>query len=429
VLDLRHIRREPELVRAGLLKKGDAAELDRLLALDAGYREALHELEAGRAARNSASRAIAELLREERTAEAETRKREVRALGERLAALEREVEAGRGEIETLLLGLPNLPHESVPVGADVASNRVERSWGTGGGRPAHARPHWEIGPELGLVDFERGAKVAGSGFLVFRDLGARLERALISFMIEHHRRAGFVEVSTPFLANRRTMLGTGQLPKLEADMYHLESEDLFLIPTAEVPVTGLHQDEILDEAELPIRYVSYSPCFRREAGAAGRDTRGMIRVHQFDKVELVKIVRPEASYDELESLVARAESVLQALELPYRVVLLATGDMSFASAKTYDLEVWAPGVERWLEVSSCSNFEDFQARRSNMRFRRREGDVALVHTLNGSGLALPRTLIGILENGLGPDGSVTLPAALRPYLDGLERIEPPGVRG
>jgi seryl-tRNA synthetase len=429
VLDLRHIRREPELVRAGLLKKGDAAELDRLLALDAGYREALHELEAGRAARNSASRAIAELLREERTAEAETRKREVRALGERLAALEREVEAGRGEIETLLLGLPNLPHESVPVGADVASNRVERCWGTGGGRPAHARPHWEIGPELGLVDFERGAKVAGSGFLVFRDLGARLERALISFMIEHHRRAGFVEVSTPFLANRRTMLGTGQLPKLEADMYHLESEDLFLIPTAEVPVTGLHQDEILDEAELPIRYVSYSPCFRREAGAAGRDTRGMIRVHQFDKVELVKIVRPEASYDELESLVARAESVLQALELPYRVVLLATGDMSFASAKTYDLEVWAPGVERWLEVSSCSNFEDFQARRSNMRFRRREGDVALVHTLNGSGLALPRTLIGILENGLGPDGSVTLPAALRPYLDGLERIEPPGVRG
>ncbi|HEY7462289.1 MAG TPA: serine--tRNA ligase [Gemmatimonadota bacterium] len=429
MLDLRHIRREPELVRAGLLKKGDAAELDRLLALDAGYREALHELEAGRAARNSASRAIAELLREERTAEAETRKREVRALGERLAALEREVEAGRGEIETLLLGLPNLPHESVPVGADVASNRVERSWGTGGGRPAHARPHWEIGPELGLVDFERGAKVAGSGFLVFRDLGARLERALISFMIEHHRRAGFVEVSTPFLANRRTMLGTGQLPKLEADMYHLESEDLFLIPTAEVPVTGLHQDEILDEAELPIRYVSYSPCFRREAGAAGRDTRGMIRVHQFDKVELVKIVRPEASYDELESLVARAESVLQALELPYRVVLLATGDMSFASAKTYDLEVWAPGVERWLEVSSCSNFEDFQARRSNMRFRRREGDVALVHTLNGSGLALPRTLIGILENGLGPDGSVTLPAALRPYLDGLERIEPPGVRG
>jgi seryl-tRNA synthetase len=429
VLDLRHIRQEPELVRAGLLKKGDAAELDRLLALDAGYREALRELEAGRAARNSASRAIAELLREERTAEAETRKREVRALGERLAALEREVEAGRGEIETLLLGLPNLPHESVPVGADVASNRVERSWGTGGGRPAHARPHWEIGPELGLVDFERGAKVAGSGFLVFRDLGARLERALISFMIEHHRRAGFVEVSTPFLANRRTMLGTGQLPKLEADMYHLESEDLFLIPTAEVPVTGLHQDEILDEAELPIRYVSYSPCFRREAGAAGRDTRGMIRVHQFDKVELVKIVRPEASYDELESLVARAESVLQALELPYRVVLLATGDMSFASAKTYDLEVWAPGVERWLEVSSCSNFEDFQARRSNMRFRRREGDVALVHTLNGSGLALPRTLIGILENGLGPDGSVTLPAALRPYLDGLERIEPPGVRG
>jgi seryl-tRNA synthetase len=280
-----------------------------------------------------------------------------------------------------------------------------------------------------LVDFERGAKVAGSGFLVFRDLGARLERALIAFMIDHHRRSGFIELSTPFLANRRTMQGTGQIPKLEADMYRIESEDLFLIPTAEVPVTGLHQDEILDEGDLPIRYVAYSPCFRREAGAAGRDTRGMVRVHQFDKVELVELVRPETSYDELESLVAQAEGVLQALELPYRVVLLASGDMSFASAKTYDIEVWAPGVERWLEVSSCSNFEDFQARRSGLRFRRRDGDVGLLHTLNGSGLALPRTVVAILENGLEADGAVTVPPALRPYLDGLARIEPAAVRG
>jgi seryl-tRNA synthetase len=248
-------------------------------------------------------------------------------------------------------------------------------------------------------------------------------------MLDHHRRAGFVEVSTPFLANRRTMQGTGQIPKLEADMYRIESEDLFLIPTAEVPVTGLHQDEILDERELPLRYVAYSPCFRREAGAAGRDTRGMVRVHQFDKVELVKLVRPETSYDELESLVAQAESVLQALELPYRVQLLSSGDMSFASAKTYDIEVWAPGVERWLEVSSCSNFEDFQARRSSIRFRRRDGDVGLLHTLNGSGLGLPRTVVAILENCLEPDGAVTIPGVLRPYLEGLARIEPLAVRG
>jgi seryl-tRNA synthetase len=400
-----------------------------LLQLDASYREALRELEAGRAGRNTASRAIAELLRQGRTDEAEARKREVRALGERLQELEREVEASRGEIETLLLSIPNVPDPSVPVGPDASSNRVVRSWGEGGTRPPHARPHWEIGSELGLVDFERGAKIAGSGFLVFRDRGARLERALIAFMIEHHRRAGFVEVSTPFLSNRRTMQGTAQLPKLEADMYRVESEDLFLIPTAEVPVTGLHQDEILEEGELPIYYVAYSPCFRLEAGAAGRDTRGMIRVHQFDKVEMVKLVRPEASYDELESLVAQAESVLQALELPYRVVLLSTGDMSFASAKTYDLEAWAPGVERWLEVSSCSNFEDFQARRSGIRFRHRDGDVAFLHTLNGSGLALPRTVIAILENYLEPDGAVAVPRVLRPYLGGLERIEPAAVRG
>jgi seryl-tRNA synthetase len=429
MLDLRRIRHDPETIRAALFKKGDAADLDRLLRLDAEHREALRGLEAGRAERNVASRSIAELLRAGRKQEAEAQKAEVRALGDRLQALEERVDADRAELETLLLALPNVPDPSVPVGPDAASNQVARVWGEGGGRSAHARPHWEVGPELGLVDFERGAKVAGSGFVVFRDLGARLERALIAFMIDHHRRAGFVEVSTPFLANRRTMQGTGQLPKLEADMYRIESEDLFLIPTAEVPVTGLHQDEILDEGDLPVRYVAYSPCFRREAGAAGRDTRGIVRVHQFDKVELVKFVHPDTSYDELESLVEQAESVLRALELPHRVVLLASGDMSFASAKTYDIEVWAPGVERWLEVSSCSNFEDFQARRSGIRFRRPNGDVGLVHTLNGSGLGLPRTVVAILENGLEPDGSLTIPAVLRPYLDGLARIEPAAVRG
>jgi seryl-tRNA synthetase len=428
VLDLKRVRQDPQGLREGLLKKGDAADLDRLLAVDASYREALRRLEAGRARRNAASREIAELLRQGRPEEAEALKAEMRSLGEQLHELQRQVDTEHAEIDALLLRIPNPPHASVPVGPDAGSNRIVRAWGEGGGRPAHARPHWDVGPELGLVDFERGAKVAGSGFLVFRDLGARLERALIAFMIEHHRKAGFVEVSTPFLSNRGTMQGTGQIPKLEADMYRVESEDLFLIPTAEVPVTGLHQDEILDEAELPIYYVAYSPCFRLEAGAAGRETRGMIRVHQFDKVELVKLVHPDASYDELESLVAQAESVLQALELPYRVVLLSTGDMSFASAKTYDLEVWAPGVERWLEVSSCSNFEDFQARRSSIRYRRKDGDVGLVHTLNGSGLALPRTVVAILESYLEPDGAVVVPSALRPFLGGLERIEPAAAR-
>jgi seryl-tRNA synthetase len=428
VLDLKRVRQDPQGLREGLLKKGDAADLDRLLAVDASYREALRRLEAGRARRNAASREIAELLRQGRPEEAEALKAEMRSLGEQLHELQRQVDTEHAEIDALLLRIPNPPHASVPVGPDAGSNRIVRAWGEGGGRPAHARPHWDVGPELGLVDFERGAKVAGSGFLVFRDLGARLERALIAFMIEHHRKAGFVEVSTPFLSNRGTMQGTGQIPKLEADMYRVESEDLFLIPTAEVPVTGLHQDEILDEAELPIYYVAYSPCFRLEAGAAGRETRGMIRVHQFDKVELVKLVHPDASYDELESLVAQAESVLQALELPYRVVLLSTGDMSFASAKTYDLEVWAPGVERWLEVSSCSNFEDFQARRSSIRYRRKDGDVGLVHTLNGSGLALPRTVVAILESYLEPDGAVAVPSALRPFLGGLERIEPAAAR-
>ncbi|MFN2432567.1 MAG: serine--tRNA ligase [Gemmatimonadota bacterium] len=424
MLDLRRIRSDPEAVRAGLLKKGDAADLDRLLELDARHREGLREIEAWRAERNAASREIGELLRAHPAA-AEARKAEMRALGERLREREGQVETWRERIEELLLRIPNTPHESVPIGPDAASNVVVRAWGEPVQRGVEPRPHWDVGPELGILDFERGAKVAGSGFVVFRGLGARLERALISFMLDHHRAAGFEEVSPPFVANRGAMRGSGQVPKMESDMYRVESEDLFLVPTAEVPVTALHADEILGEERLPLRYVAYTPCFRLEAGAAGRDTRGLVRVHQFDKVEMVSFTKPEDSYAELEWLVGRAESVLQALELPYRVLLLASGDMGANNAKQYDLEVWAPGVKRWLEVSSVSNFEDYQARRSGIRFRRRDGEVALAHTLNGSGLALPRTLVAILESGLEADGGVSVPRVLRPYLDGLARIDPP----
>ncbi len=414
-------------MREKLRRKGEVTGLDRLIELDVRHREGLREIEGWRAQRNTRSREIAELLRREPDA-AEAAKAEVRALGERLREREADLEAWRSEIEDLLLRLPNTPHESVPVGADAASNVVVRTWGDPPRRNFEVRPHWEVGVELGILDFERGAKLAGSGFVVLRGAGARLQRALIAFMLDHHRAAGFEEVSPPFVANRQAMRGSGQIPKMEADMYRVESEDLFLIPTGEVPVTALHADEILDEQRLPLRYVAYTPCFRLEAGAHGRDTRGLIRVHQFDKVEMVAFTRPEDSYAELEWLVSRAESVLQALALPYRVLLLSTGDMGANNAKQYDLEVWAPGVQRWLEVSSVSNFEDYQARRSGIRLRRRSGEATLAHTLNGSGLALPRTLIALLENGLGPDGSVVVPDVLRPYLGGLARIDPPQER-
>ncbi|MCM8770207.1 MAG: serine--tRNA ligase, partial [Candidatus Omnitrophica bacterium] len=285
-------------------------------------------------------------------------------------------------------------------------------------------PHWEIGERVGALDLVRGAKVAGSSFPCFGKEGARLVRGLINFMLDLHITAGFKEVWVPALVNRESMFGTGQLPKLEEDMYRLRDDDLFLIPTAEVPVTNLHRDEIIPEEALPLYYVAYTPCFRREAGAYGKETRGLVRVHQFDKVELVKFVKPETSYSELESLVAEAEKVLQLLELPYRVVLLCTGELSFAASKCYDLEVWAPGMQRWLEVSSCSNFEAFQARRARIRYRTTQGKLDYLHTLNGSGIALPRTVIGLLEYHQQPDGTVYLPEALRPYMNGLKFLSP-----
>jgi seryl-tRNA synthetase len=317
-----------------------------------------------------------------------------------------------------------MTHESVPVGEDAKANRTEKTWGERKALPFKAKPHWEIGKDLGILDEERAAKLSGSNFLLLMGAGAALERALISFMIDLHvRKHGYREVWPPVLVNRDSMIGTGQIPKLEDDMYRCEKDDLFLIPTAEVPVTNLHRGEILTAAQLPILYTGYTACFRREAGAYSKDTRGMQRIHQFDKVEMVQFTHPEKSWDALESLTRNAEEVLEALGLPYRRVLLSTGDMSFASAKTYDLEAWAPGVDKWLEVSSCSNFTDFQARRLDCRFRDADGKVKHVHTLNGSGLALPRTVIAILENCQQADGTVVIPEVLRSYMGGLDILK------
>jgi len=331
----------------------------------------------------------------------------------------REAEAQLKEIETkfgnIVASIPNIPHPSVPAGKDSSENVIVRKWGDVIEKNFDVLPHWEIGEKIDILDFPRGAKITGSFFPVFKGNGAALVRALINFMIDLHKKNGFTEVWVPALVNRDSMFSTGQLPKLEKDMYHLDEEDYFLIPTAEVPVTNLHRDEVIPGEKLPIYYVAYTPCFRREAGAYGKDTKGLIRLHQFDKVELVKFVHPDTSYYELETLVAEAEKILQALYLPYRVVMLCTGDLSFAASKCYDIELWAPGIKKWLEVSSCSNFEAFQARRAGIKFRDRKGKTEYVHTLNGSGVALPRLIISILENYQQPDGSVVIPEILRPY--------------
>jgi seryl-tRNA synthetase len=387
--------------------------IDRAEVLDRDRRALLQVIEEKKAARNSASQEVARRKRAKEPADdliAETR-----ALGDHIARLEREYNDAFTELERLQYELPNIPLPEVPEGGEEA-NTVVRAWGEP--RPSDGvMPHWDVGERLGIIDLPRGAKISGSGFVVMRGLGARLMRALMNLMLDiHTREHGYEELWVPVLVNRQSMTGTGQLPKFEDDAY-AATDDLFLIPTAEVPVTNLHRDEVLDAASLPRGMTAYSPCFRREAGAHGKDTRGLIRVHEFDKVELVRYATPEDSRAQLDLLTGHAEAVLQRLGLPYRVVLLAAGDTGFSSAMTYDLEVWAPGVGRWLEVSSCSSFTDFQARRANIRYRPAPGEKPrFVHTLNGSGLAFPRTIIAILEHYQRPDGTVTVPEALRPYL-------------
>jgi seryl-tRNA synthetase len=426
MLSLKFIRENPDLVRQAVAKRRDTAPIDEILDLDERRRSLLAAVESLKATRNQTSQQIGRMKEKPPELLAEMRR-----VGDRIKELDAEVASAEGELERLLLFVPNLPHSSVPEGEDESDNQVIRTWGdperlptTGQAADFALRAHWDIATELGLIDFERGTKIAGSGFVLYTGRGARLERALINWMIDLHvDKHGYGEVFPPFLANRASMAGSAHIPKFEFDMYRLEEDDLFLIPTAEVPLTNIHRDEVLAAESLPIYYTGYTACFRREAGSAGKDTRGLLRMHEFNKVEMMKYVRPETSYDELESLVQSAEEVLRQLELPYRVLEMCTADLGFGQTKKYDLDVWAPGVGRWLEVSSCSNFEDFQARRANIRFRPAAGaKLEFVHTLNGSGLATPRTMVALIESYQQQDGSVVVPQVLRPYMGGLEVI-------
>ena len=422
MLDLKYLRAHPDDVRRAVANKNESADIDRLLAVDERLRELIAEADRLKQERNEESERIAQLKKAgEDASEVILRMREVSA---RIKEYDAEMSMLREELAALELTVPNTPHESVPVGKDEDDNVLVREWGEPHSVAANPIPHWEVGEALGVLDLAAGSRVAGSGFVALKGMGSRLSRALIAFMLDvHTKEHGYTEVSPPYLANRDSMTGTGQLPKLEEDMYHASLDDLFLIPTAEVPLTNLHRDQILDPGTLPLRYTAHTPCFRREAGSYGKDTRGLIRVHQFDKVELVQVVEPETSYDVHETLTNQAESILQRLGLPYRVKVLCTGDLSFAAAKCYDIDVWAAGIGRWLEVSSCSNFEDFQARRAGIRYRPEDGGKArFAHTLNGSGVALPRTIVAILENYQTDRGTVVVPEVLRPYMDGIEEI-------
>lgn len=424
MLDIKRIRNDFDRIAEKLVSRGVSQDsLQELKDLDAKRRSLLIQSEEAKAERNTASAAIAQAKRNK-----EDVSEQIAAM-QKLSAQIKTADAELAEIDeklnTIITGLPNTPHESVPVGADEDENVEVRRWGTPPTFDFDIKPHWDLGEDLDILDWERGAKVTGSRFLFYKGLGARLERAIYNFMLDEHAKEGYTEVIPPYMVNHESMFGTGQYPKFKEDTFELADTDYVLIPTAEVPLTNYYRDEILDGKNLPIYFTAMSPSFRSEAGSAGRDTRGLIRLHQFHKVEMVKFAKPEESYDELEKMVANAENILQKLELPYRVITLCTGDMGFSAAKTYDLEVWIPAQNTYREISSCSNTEDFQARRAQIRYRdEADGKVKLLHTLNGSGLAVGRTVAAILENYQNADGSVTIPEVLRPYMGGAEVIGP-----
>lgn len=416
MLDMKFVRDNPEKVQAALANRGGSISLDSFLALEKERRELLVEVEALKSLRNNVTQEISRMKKAGEDADAKIA--QMRGVGDKISQLDARVKVVEEQLSGILMTIPNMPDESVPLGKDEHDNVEMRRWGTPRSFDFQPLPHWEIGEKLGILDFERGGKVTGARFTFYKGLGARLERALINFFLDvHTREHGYTEILPPYIVNKDTMTGTGQLPKFAEDMFKLEGLDYYLIPTAEVPVTNLHRQEILDGAELPINYTAYSACFRAEAGAAGRDTRGLIRQHQFNKVELVKFSQPETSFGELEKMTANAEKVLQLLGLPYRTILLCTGDMGFSSAKTYDIEVWLPSFNAYREISSCSNCGDFQARRADIRFRRDlKAKPEYVHTLNGSGVAVGRALSAILENYQQPDGSVVVPEVLKPFM-------------
>jgi len=422
MLDIKFIRQNTELVRKKMLERGQEMDMAPFLNLDVRRRDILQEVEKLRNDRNTVSKEIGEKKKKKEDASAQiARMGDVSA---RIKSLDDELKKVEEELNAMVMVIPNIPHESVEYGTSSEDNPVVRVWGEKPQFSFTPKPHWDIGEDLKILDFERGAKITGARFTLYMGMGAMLERAIINFMLDLHIfDHGYTEVLAPFMVNRDSMTATGQLPKFEADLFRVDQVDYFLIPTAEVPVTNIHRDEILSEKDLPIYYVSYSPCFRAEAGSYGKDTRGLIRQHQFNKVEMVKFSRPETSYDELEKLTANAEEVLQLLNIPYRTVSLCTADLGFSAAKTYDVEAWLPGQDAYREISSCSNFEDFQSRRAAIRFRKEDtGKVDFVHTLNGSGLAAGRTVVAVLENYQQADGSVLIPEALRPYMKGIDRI-------
>ncbi|OIP38983.1 serine--tRNA ligase [Candidatus Desantisbacteria bacterium CG2_30_40_21] len=424
MLDIKLIRENPEIVRQRLQSRGKDAEglLDKLLKADEERRKILVEADQLKCQRNTASEEIGR--RKKQGVSADDLLEKMKETAERIKGMDEELRKIEETVKTAILLIPNLPHESVPIGKDEQDNVEVKKWGNPCEMAFEPKPHWDIGEALGILDFERAAKITGARFCLYKGAGARLERALINFMLDlHTKKHGYQEILPPFMVNSASMTGTGQLPKFEEDLFKCKGTDYYLIPTAEVPVTNIHRDEILDGKDLPIYYTAYTPCFRAEAGSYGKDTRGLIRQHQFNKVELVKFVKPEDSYNELERLLENAEEVLKLLEIPYRVIVLCKGDTGFSAAKTYDIEVWLPGLGCYKEISSCSNFEDFQARRANIRFRETaESKPAFVHTLNGSGLAVGRTLVAVLENYQQADGSVIIPRVLQGYMDGLESI-------